>query len=141
MRSLWAQPGFSSVVILTLALAIGMNSAIFSLVNGVLLRPLDYSDPGRLVVVWESNPQAGQPQSEASGATYLDWRQQTKTLASVGAFRHRGFTLTGAGEPERIASVEASPALFRVLGVPPVVGRVFTDEEEQPGHERLALLS
>jgi putative ABC transport system permease protein len=141
MRSLWAQPGFSAVVILTLALAIGINTAIFSLVNGVLLRPLDYPDPGRLVVVWESNPQAGQPQSETSGATYLDWRQQTRTLSSVAAFRHRGFTLTGAGEPERIASVEASPALFRVLGVPPAVGRVFTDEEELPGHERLAILS
>lgn len=141
MRSLWAQPGFSLVVILTLALAIGINSAFFSMVNGVLLRPLDYPDPGRLVVVWESNPQAGQPQSETSGATYLDWREQTRTLSSIAAFRHRGFTLTGAGEPERIASVEASPALFRVLGVPPVVGRVFTDEEELPGHERLAILS
>ena len=141
MRSLWAQPGFSLVVILTLALAIGINSAFFSMVNGVLLRPLDYPDPGRLVVAWESNPQAGQPQSETSGATYLDWREQTRTLSSIGAFRHRGFTLTGAGEPERIASVEASPALFRVLGVPPVVGRVFTDEEELPGHERLAILS
>jgi putative ABC transport system permease protein len=141
MRSLWAQPGFSLVVILTLALAIGINTAIFSLVNGVLLRPLDYPDPGRLVVVWESNPQAGQPQSETSGATYLDWRRQTRTLSNVGAFRHRGFTLTGAGEPERIASVEASPALFRVLGVAPVAGRIFTDEEESPGHERLAILS
>jgi putative ABC transport system permease protein len=141
MRSLAAQPGYSIVVILTLAVAIGINSAIFSLVDGVLLRPLDFPDPGRLVVVWESNPQAGQPQSETSGATYLDWRQQARTLTNLGAFRHRGFTLTGAGEPERIASVEASPALFRVLGVPPVVGRVFSDEEELPGHERLAILS
>ncbi len=141
MRSLWAQPGFSLIVVLTLALAIGINTAVFSLVNGVLLRPLDYPDPGRLVVVWESNPQAGQPQSETSGATYLDWRQRTRTLSSVGAFRHRGFTLTGTGEPERIASLEASPALFRVLGVAPVAGRVFTDEEESPGHERLAILS
>ncbi len=141
MRSLAAQPGFSIVVILTLALAIGINSTIFSLVDGVLLRPLDYADPGRLVVLWESNPQAGQPQSETSGATYLDWRQQARTLSRVGAFRQRGFTLTGTGEPEHIASVEASPALFRVLGVQPVVGRVFTDEEELPGHERLAILS
>ena len=141
MRSLAAQPGFSIVVILTLALAIGINSTIFSLVDGVLLRPLDYADPGRLVVLWESNPQAGQPQSETSGATYLDWRQQARTLSRVGAFRQRGFTLTGTGEPEHIASVETSPALFRVLGVQPVVGRVFTDEEELPGHERLAILS
>ena len=101
---------------LTLALAIGINSAIFSLVNGVLLRPLDYADPDRLVVLWESNQAAGQPQSETSGATYLDWRKRTRTFSSIGAFRYKGFTLTGAAEAEHIASVEASPALFRVLG-------------------------
>jgi putative ABC transport system permease protein len=141
LRSLTAQPGFSLVVVLTLALAIGINSAIFSILNGVLLRPLDYADPGRLVVVWEKNPAAGQPQSETSGATYLDWRARTRALSSLGAFRSRGFTLGAAGESEHIASVEASPALFQVLGVPPIAGRVFTAEEEQPGHERLAILS
>ena len=141
IRSFTAQPGFSLVVVLTLALAIGINSAIFSVLNGVLLRPLDYADPGRLVVVWESNQAAGQPQSETSGATYLDWRARTRAFASLGAFRYRGFTLRADGESEHIASVEASPALFRVLGVPPLAGRVFTDEEEQPGHEKLAILS
>jgi putative ABC transport system permease protein len=141
LRSLTAQPGFSLVVVLTLALAIGINSAIFSILNGVLLRPLDYADPGRLVVVWEKNLAAGQPQSETSGATYLDWRARTRALSSLGAFRARGFTLGAAGESEHIASVEASPALFRVLGVPPAAGRVFTADEEQPGHERLAILS
>jgi len=141
IRSLSAQPGFSLVVVLTLALAIGVNSTIFSLVNGVLLRPLDYAAPGRLVVLWESNPQAGQRQSETSAATYVDWRTHTRAFSSIGAFRYRGFTLTGAGEPERIASVETSPALFRVLGVSPVLGRAFSDDEEQPGHEKLAILS
>jgi hypothetical protein len=110
IRSFAGQPGFSLVVVLTLALAIGINSAIFSLVNGVLLRPLDYADPDRLVVLWESNQAAGQPQSETSGATYLDWRTQTRTFSSIGAFRYKGFTLTGAAEAEHIASVEASPA-------------------------------
>jgi putative ABC transport system permease protein len=141
VRSFTSQPGFSVVVILTLALAIGVNSAIFSVLNGVLLRPLDYADPGRLVVVWESNPAAGQPQSETSGATYLDWRARARTFSSLGAFRARGFTLTTNGHSEHIASVETSPALFRVLGVSPLVGRVFTEEEEQPGHEKLAILS
>jgi putative ABC transport system permease protein len=136
-----AQPGFSLVVVLTLALAIGINTAIFSVLNGVLLRPLDYADPGRLVVVWESNQAAGQPQSETSGATYLDWRARARAFASLGAFRNRGFTLRIDGESEHIASVETSPALFRVLGVSPVLGRVFTDDDEQPGHERLAILS
>jgi putative ABC transport system permease protein len=141
IRSFWAQPGFSLVVVLTLALAIGINSAIFSVLSGVLLRPLDYADPGRLVVLWESNPSAGQPQSETSAATYLDWRARTRAFQSLGAFRYRGFTLRTGGESEHIASVEASPALFRVLGVSPIVGRVFTDEEEKPGHEKLAILS
>ena len=140
IRSFAAQPGFSLVVVLTLALAIGINSAIFSLVNGVLLRPLDYADPGRLVVVWESNPAAGQPQSETSGATYLDWRARSRAFSSIGAYRYKGFTLTGGSEAEHIASVEATPALFRVLGVTPQAGRVFTEEEEQPGHEHLAIL-
>jgi putative ABC transport system permease protein len=141
LRSFTAQPGFWLVVVLTLALAIGINTAIFSVLNGVMLRPLDYADPGRLVVVWESNPTAGQPQSETSGATYLDWRARARAFASLGAFRNRGFTLRADGESEHIASVEASPALFRVLGVSPVLGRVFTDQEEQPGHEKLAILS
>ena len=141
LRSLAAEPGFSLVVVLTLALAIGVNSAIFSLLNGVLLRPLDYADASRLAVVWESNPQDGQAQSETSGATYLDWRARARTLSSLGAFRYRGFTLTGSGDAEHIASVEASPALFTVLGVPPLVGRVFTDDEEKPGREKIALLS
>ncbi|MFI5311148.1 MAG: ABC transporter permease [Gemmatimonadales bacterium] len=141
IRSFAAQPGFSLVVVLTLALAIGVNSAIFSLVNGVLLRPLDYADPERLIVVWESNPKAGQPRSETSGATYLDWRARTHAFSSLGAWRYKGFTLTSDGEAEHITSVEATPALFRVLGVTPQVGRVFTEEEEQPGHERLAILS
>jgi putative ABC transport system permease protein len=141
IRSLTAQPGFSLVVVLTLALAIGINTAIFSVLNGVLLRPLDYADPGRLVVVWETNAAEGQAQSETSGATYLDWRARSRAFASLGAFRYRGFTLRTGAESEHIASVEASPALFRVLGVPPLAGRVFTDEEEQPGHEKLALLS
>jgi putative ABC transport system permease protein len=141
LRSFTTEPGFSLVVVVTLALAIGINSAIFSVLNGVLLRPLDYADPGRLVVVWESNQAAGQPQSETSGATYLDWRARTRMFSGLGAFRYRGFTLRADRESEHIASVEASPALFRVLGVPPLAGRVFTDEEEQPGHERLAILS
>src|SRR4029079_15738267 len=141
IRGCWADRGFSLVVVLTLALAIGINSAIFSVLSGVLLRPLDYADPGHLVVLWESNHLPGQPQSETSAATYLDWRGRSHTIQSLGAFRNRGFTLRIDGESEHIASVEASPAIFRVLGVSPIVGRVFTDEEERPGHESLAILS
>lgn len=141
LRALVAAPGFTAVVVLTLALAIGVNTTIFSVLNGVLLRPLDYADPDELVVLWESNQQMGQDRAETSGATYLDWREQSRSFEAIGAYRYRGFTLTRAGEPERLVSVELSPATFRVLGVPALVGRTFSDEEERPGAERLAILS
>jgi putative ABC transport system permease protein len=143
LRLVRANAGFSAVIVLTLALGIGVNSTIFSVLNGVLLRPLQYARPDALVVLWESNPQLGQTQEAVSGATYLDWRARTRTFSGIGAYRYRGFTLTGAGAdaPERISTVDVSPALFDVLGVPPLVGRTFTAEEERPGHEHLAVLS
>ena len=93
IRSIAAEPGFALVVVLTLALAIGVNSAIFSVLHGVLLRPLPYVEPDRLVMLWESNRQLDQLQANVSGATYLDWRARSRTFSSIGAFRHRGFTL------------------------------------------------
>ncbi len=101
--------------------------------------------PGALVVLWESNHQLGQEQEDVSGATYLDWRARSKTFSSIGAYRYRGFTLTGAGSAtgaaERIASVDVSPALFTVLGVSASRAAPSHAEEERPGHERLAVLS
>ena len=140
-RYLLANPGFAAVVILTLGLAIGVNSTIFSVVHGVLLRPLDYPQPDRLVGLWESNSAQGLDRSEVSAATYIDWRTRTRTFERIGIFRHRGFTLTNADSAERVSSVDASPALFQLLGVAPVAGRIFTDEDEKPGHERQVILS
>ena len=140
-RFLSANPGFAAVVILTLGLAIGVNSTIFSVLHGVLLRPLAYDEPGRLVGLWESNPAQGLDRSEVSAATYIDWRQRTRAFERIGIFRHRGFTLTGEDQAERIASVEVSPALLQLLGVAPVVGRLFGDDDERPGHERQVILS
>ena len=145
IRLLRANPGFAAVIVLTLALGIGVNATIFSVLHGVLLRPLQYANPEALVVLWEANEQLGQKQQDVSGATYLDWRERSKTFAGIGAYRYRGFTLTGtgadSGAPERISSVDVSPALFTVLGVPAAAGRTFTAEEERPGHEHLAVLS
>ena len=145
LRILAANPGFAAVIVLTLALGIGVNSTIFSVLHGVLLRPLQYANPDELVVLWESNRQLGQEQADVSGATYLDWRARSKSFAGIGAYRYRGFTLTGtgadSGAPERIASVDVSPALFTVLGVPAFKGRTFSAGEERPGHERLAVIS
>jgi putative ABC transport system permease protein len=140
-RSLIANPGFAIVVILTLGLAIGVNSTIFSVLNSVLLRPLGYVEPERLVGLWESNSSQGLDRSEVSAATYLDWRQRTRTFDSIGIFRYRGFTLTREGEADRVSSVDVSPVLFRLLGVAPVVGRIFTDDEERPANGRPVILS
>ncbi|MEI6244863.1 MAG: ABC transporter permease, partial [Acidobacteriota bacterium] len=144
-RLMRANPGFAAVVVLTLALGIGVNSTIFSVLNGVLLRPLQYARPAELVVLWEQNTQLGQAQQDVSGATYLDWRDRSKTFASIGAYRYRGFTLTGegsgSGAAERVASVDVSPAVFTLLGVPTTLGRTFGAEEERPGHERLSVIS
>ena len=140
-RFLIANPGFTIVIVLTLGLAIGVNSTIFSVLNGVLLRPLRYAQPDRLVGLWESQPAQGLDRSEVSAATYLDWRQRTRTFEQIGIFRYRGFTLTREGEAERVSSVDVSPALFRLLGVPPTVGRIFNDEDERPPNGRQIILS
>lgn len=141
VRFLTANPGFAAVVIVTLGLAIGVNSAIFSVVHGVLLRPLAYHDPDRLVALWESNPAQGLDRSEVSAATYIDWRERTRAIEKLGLFRYRGFTLTADNQAERITSVDVSPALFELLGVRPVVGQIFTADDERPGHERQVILS
>ncbi|MBA2306477.1 MAG: ABC transporter permease [Acidobacteria bacterium] len=140
-RFLAANPGFAGVVILTLGLAIGVNSTIFSVVNGVLLRPLAYADPDRLAGLWESNGAQGLDRSEVSAATYLDWRERTRAFERIGILRYRGFTLTSGDEAERVSSVDVSPALFQLLGVAPLVGRTFVDEDERPGQERQMVLS
>jgi putative ABC transport system permease protein len=141
LRFLLANPGFAAVIVLTLGLAIGVNSTIFSVVYGVLLRPLAYAQPERVIGLWESNPAQGLDRSEVSAATYIDWRSRTQAFEGIGIFRHRGFTLTAEGQAERVASVEASPVLFQLLGVAPHAGRTFTDDDERPGNERQVLLS
>jgi putative ABC transport system permease protein len=140
-RSLRAAPGFTAVVVLTLALAIGVNAALFGVLYGVLLRPLDYPQPDRLVAIFESNERLGQPEAEVALATWADWRAGQSTFTDLGAWRYRGFTLTGESEPERIASLDVTPSTFEVLGVPPTLGRLFTRDEERKGSEHLAILS
>ena len=141
IRSLFGRPGFTAIVVVTLALTIGANTTIFSALHAVLLRPLDYTAPDRLVILWESNQEAGLPQEQVSLATYLDWRTRSRTFESIGAYRYRGFTLVQEDEPQRIGSIEASPALFTVLQANAQLGRTFSATEEQPGNERLVILS
>ncbi|MDQ3440676.1 MAG: ABC transporter permease, partial [Planctomycetota bacterium] len=134
-RFLATNPGFAAVIVLTLGLAIGVNSTIFSVLNGVLLRPLAYAQPEELVGVWESNVSQGIERSQVATATYLDWRNRSQTFTDIGLFRYRGYTLTGAGEAERLVTVDVTPVTFRVLGVAPLAGRTFTDEEERPEND------
>ncbi len=137
-RSLAKAPGFTVVALLTLALGIGANTAIFSVVNAVLLRALPYRDPGELVVVRETF--GGTEQGTSSGPNFLDWKKQTHSFAGMTAARGITLALVGAGEPEEVTAVLADADYFRVLGVDPVLGRGFLPGEDQ-GQAAVVVLS
>jgi len=139
-RSLRRVPGFAAVVILTLALGIGANTAIFSVVNGVLLTPLAYPQPDRLVLVWEQNPHRGSARNVVSPSNYLDWRDRARSFSGLAAFTWTGITLTG-GNPEHAEGRAVSQEFFSVLGVAPALGRTFTAEENTPGAAKVIMLS
>ena len=130
IRALGRTPAFAVVATLTLALGIGANTAIFSVVNAVLLKPLPYADAERLVVVWERNTAIGKDRDLVAPPNYLDWKSRNAVFEHLGAYRYGGFSLTGSGEPESIIAVTLSSSLFRALGVDAAIGRTFTDEEE-----------
>jgi len=119
-RRLVRSPAFTLIAILTLALGIGANSAIFSVVNAVLLRPLGYAEPDRLYMIYERNTEGDGGTMRVTPLDYLDWREKTHAFEAVAAHTGRGFTLTGDGEPELVIGQFASPELFGVLGVQPI---------------------
>jgi putative ABC transport system permease protein len=141
LRMLVKNPGFTIVAVIALALGIGANSAIFSVVNTVLLRPLPYKDPDRLVMVWEDASRHGYPRDTPAAANYIDWRDQNQVFEGMAAIANESFNLTGAGEPERIEGRRVSANLFPLLGVGPQLGRAFLPEEDMPGGSRVVLLS
>ncbi len=141
LRMLARNPGFTAVAIITLALGIGANTAIFSVVNAVLLRPLSFPEPGRLVSVYESKPSAGIEQSVASPPNFFDWRDQNHVFSSIAAYTPNPIALTERGEAQRIVAVLASPSLFPTLQVEPFLGRSFLEEEGQRGHDYEVILS
>ncbi len=132
MRTLVKNPAFTVVAVLALALGIGANSAIFSVVNTVLLRPLPYKDPDALMTVWEEATHQGFPFNTPSPANFLDWRAQNTVFESMAAMAQSNFNLTGVGEPERFDGRRVSANLFSLLGVQPQLGRTFRPEEDQP---------
>ena len=141
LRMLLKNPGFTIVAIIALALGIGANTAIFSVVNTVLLRPLPYRDPERLVMVWEDASKHGYPRDTPAVANYVDWRDQNQVFEGMAAIADESFNLTGAGDPERLEGRSVSANLFPMLGVEPQLGRVFSATEDQPGSQRVVLLS
>jgi putative ABC transport system permease protein len=141
VRMLLKNPGFTLIAVATLALGIGANTAIFSVVNAVVFRPLPYTEPERLIRLWESNPGRGWPEFSASAPNFADWRKQQTVFEQLAAYGFDTFNLTGDGEAERVAALGVTANLFPTLGVAPALGRNFLPEEEQPGRHRVAILS
>jgi len=142
-RLLRRAPVFSAVVILMLALGIGANTAVFSVVDGVLLRRLPYRDPDRLVMVWEKNPALGASIGDripASYTNFTEWVRQSNAFEGIAGMEDANLNRTGAGEPERVNGARISPNLFRVLGVTPAIGTMF-DSSDQPHDTQVAILS
>ena len=143
-RTMLRAPGFTLTAVLALALGIGANTAIFTVVNAVLLRPLPYDQPDRLVQVWHTPPQAsfaGIPEFAVSPANFLDWRNQNHSFEDMSAYGFGRYTLTGSGHPEAIRMVAATVGLFSILHAQPLLGRGFLDGEDEPGHEHEVVLS
>src|SRR5919198_697298 len=140
LRMLTRNPGFTAVAVVTLALGIGANTAIFSVVNTVLLRPLPYKDADKLVMVWSYNRPSGFTTDQVSAPDLADWRSQNHVFEAMAASTDAMYTLTSAGEPTPIIGYQFSPAYFHVLGVAPLLGRTFLPEEDQPGKNHVVVL-
>jgi predicted permease len=138
VRALRHSPVFAVVAILTLALGIGANTAIFSVVDAVLLRPLPFHQPERLVNLWGSYPASGR--TSTSLPDFKDWRAQLTTLRDVSGFTAAAYNLTGRGEPERVQGVAATATFFRTFGAKPALGRFFADGEDRENAERVVVL-
>lgn len=143
-RMLLKRPGFTVIVVLTLALGIGANTTIFSAIDAVLLNPLPYKDPERLMVVWETNKQLGPEmwdRNEAAFGNFLDWRSRNQIFDQLGALFDAQMILTGVNEPQRIQSCVVTTNFFQVIGVQPMLGRSFLPESEKPGSPFTVIIS
>jgi putative ABC transport system permease protein len=140
-RTFIKRPGFTIIAIITLALGIGPTTAIFSLINGVLLEPLPYKDSDKLVMMWRNNPQAGWREFPFSVPNFVDYRDRNEAFDAMAAFTTQTLSLTGDAEPEVIQGSRASSGLFATVGVEPALGRAFQAGEDQPGASPVAVLS
>ena len=140
LRSLRQSPGLTLVAVLALGLGIGAVSAIFSVIDAALLRPLPFHDPARLMLVMESNPSKGFAFFAISPANYLDYRDQNRVFERLAAFENRPLILTGAGDPAKVTGARVAAGFIEALGVAPYLGRPFLAEEDKPGAGRVAIL-
>jgi putative ABC transport system permease protein len=141
VRALIRRPGFTIIAVLTLGVGIGATTAMFSLVDSVLLKPLPFREPGRLTTVWEVRPRFNAPRIEPATLNYLDWQQQVQAFESLSAYIAGFVNLTGSGAPERLPIAQVTPDLFPTLGVEPFIGRGFAAPEGAPGRTTAAILS
>ena len=141
LRTMAKKPGFTAVAIIIMALGIGANTAIFSLVRAVLLRPLPFANPGRLVMVWEDAAYIGFPKNTPAPANFMDWKARNEVFEDMAAVTERDFNLTGDGEPEKVYSYAVLGNFFSLFGVEPAVGRVLTVEDDQPQGGKVAVIS
>ena len=131
---------FTAAAVLTITLAIAANTIIFSVVNAVLLKPLPYPEPNRIVQVAEKNDKLKLPIFGSSVLNFVSWREQTQAFEELAAIASSNYTLTGSGEPEQLTGNRINPALTHLLGIPPIVGRAFTDDEERPSSAPVAMI-
>ena len=141
-RALGKNPGFAAIAILTLTLGIGATTAIFSVVDAVLLRSLPYRDPARLVSIWEDESSIGFPRNTPAPGNYSDWTKQTQIFESVAAVDGRSSNLTGSsGDPQRLQGGGVTQNFFCILGARPLLGRTFVPQEDHPGSDRVVIIS
>ena len=142
IRRLRLAPGFTAIALITLAIGIGANSAIFTVINGVLLKPLPYADPESLVGVWLTAPGFGFPRHfDNSPASYFTFREENRSFEDIGLYRTDAVIVTGLAEPEQVHAVSLTDGTLPVLGVRPVLGRLFNRKDDSPGSPETALLS
>ena len=141
LRMLVRNPGFTAVAVLTLALGIGANTAIFSVVNAVLLKPLPYADSDRLAVIWVTEPSAPEGLFPDTAPDFQDWQAQNQVFEGMSAITSAGATLTGAGEPLQLRGLSVSPNAFQLLRLQPQLGRSFAPDEGPTGHNHVVILS
>jgi hypothetical protein len=140
-RRLSKAPLFTTVTLITLAVGIGANTVIFSVVEGVLLKPLDYPQPDRLVGVWHKAPGLGMQKMPSAQYLYFTYREQNKTLDDIGVYRSNSMSVTGEAQPQHVQVIQVTESLLPMLGVKPALGRLFTNTDDSPNAPQTALLS